>query len=277
MTMNTETIEMKNWITRHRHIPGDGPPLLLLHTLRTQLEFCLPLVERLGGAFDVHLVDLPGHGFATRKPGQEYTAAFMLDSVVELVESLDLEEAWIAGESIGGTLALGVAARMPSRWRRVVASNPYDSGRFIGGWKGAILSVIGARTPLVTGPEPPAVLKSVLSAGFARPDQLTDAFIETLVASAHRPHFQPFMHSMLAHQRTWFELRSLYAQIPRSLPVDLVYGEQDWSALSVRAENARAIASVEAHLELPETGHFSFMDRPEAVAQLLVAAASDDG
>ena len=41
---------------------GSGPPLLLLHTIRTQLEYFRDLVPLLDRHFTVYAVDLPGHG-----------------------------------------------------------------------------------------------------------------------------------------------------------------------------------------------------------------------
>jgi pimeloyl-ACP methyl ester carboxylesterase len=40
---------------------GDGPTVLLLHTLRTQAEYFAALVRHLDG-YDLVVPDLPGHG-----------------------------------------------------------------------------------------------------------------------------------------------------------------------------------------------------------------------
>jgi pimeloyl-ACP methyl ester carboxylesterase len=41
---------------------GDGPVLLLLHTLRTQLDLFHKVIPELARDFTVYAVDLPGHG-----------------------------------------------------------------------------------------------------------------------------------------------------------------------------------------------------------------------
>ena len=44
---------------------GSGPPLVLLHTIRTQLEYFRALVPLLAEKFTVYAVDMPGHGFSS--------------------------------------------------------------------------------------------------------------------------------------------------------------------------------------------------------------------
>lgn len=90
------------------------------------------VAERLAEHFRVHLVDLPGHG----RSGP--VADFTLDGVCEaLVEAVPARAHWL-GWSLGGMLALGVAARFPARVARLVsvASNP----RFVAGpgWPAAM-------------------------------------------------------------------------------------------------------------------------------------------
>ena len=41
---------------------GSGPPLLLMHTIRTQLEYFRALAPLLARSHTVYAIDLPGHG-----------------------------------------------------------------------------------------------------------------------------------------------------------------------------------------------------------------------
>src|SRR5205807_10120243 len=41
---------------------GSGPPLLLIHTIRTQLEYFRTLAPLLARSHTVYAIDLPGHG-----------------------------------------------------------------------------------------------------------------------------------------------------------------------------------------------------------------------
>jgi pimeloyl-ACP methyl ester carboxylesterase len=47
---------------------GDGPPLVLIHTIRTQLEYFRGLAPVLAKSYTVYAIDLPGHGHSPIDP-----------------------------------------------------------------------------------------------------------------------------------------------------------------------------------------------------------------
>jgi len=57
---------------------GQGPTVVLLHTLRTQLEYFIPLMRALDQDFEIVAPDLPGHGRSSA-PEVEYTARYFTD------------------------------------------------------------------------------------------------------------------------------------------------------------------------------------------------------
>src|ERR1043166_8828411 len=107
---------------------GSGPALVLLHSLRTQLDMFQKIVPALAERFRVHALDYPGHGHSDA-PDANYDAGFFVASVAGLLERLDVRDAVVVGESIGATLGLLLAARANPRVRGVVAVNPYDYDR----------------------------------------------------------------------------------------------------------------------------------------------------
>jgi pimeloyl-ACP methyl ester carboxylesterase len=42
---------------------GNGDPLILLHTIRTQLDYFESVIPQLAKHFTVYAIDLPGHGY----------------------------------------------------------------------------------------------------------------------------------------------------------------------------------------------------------------------
>ena len=89
---------------------GAGRTVVLLHTLRTQLEYFLPLVRALGDEFDVVVPDLPGHG-QSFAPTVEYTAEYFTDTMEQFLEASGLEDVLLAGESIGASISRLPAGR----------------------------------------------------------------------------------------------------------------------------------------------------------------------
>src|SRR5258706_15545877 len=83
---------------------GPGRPVVLLHTLRTQLDYFGPLLERLDTTrHEVIAVDLPGHGRSSA-PQVDYSAEYFSDTIERLLDQLELRDATLVGDSIGGTI-----------------------------------------------------------------------------------------------------------------------------------------------------------------------------
>ena len=111
---------------------GDGDPLILMHTIRTQLDYFEEVIPQLGKHFTVYAIDLPGHGYSSIDTKASYNEPYFRSAVIEFIEKLDLKEVTLVGESIGGVLALTVASQLPSCIKKVVSSNPYDYDRKYG-------------------------------------------------------------------------------------------------------------------------------------------------
>jgi pimeloyl-ACP methyl ester carboxylesterase len=44
---------------------GNGDPLILIHTIRTQLDYFEEVIPQLAKHFTVYAIDLPGHGYSS--------------------------------------------------------------------------------------------------------------------------------------------------------------------------------------------------------------------
>ena len=54
---------------------GSGPPLVLMHTVRTQLDHFQFVVPRITDAYTVYALDFPGMGWSDIVPGARYDEA----------------------------------------------------------------------------------------------------------------------------------------------------------------------------------------------------------
>ena len=70
---------------------GAGPILVLLHTLRTQLDLFEKVVPELSKHFTVYALDFPGHGYSDI-PNANYDAAFFTKTVEGFLNKLDLRD-----------------------------------------------------------------------------------------------------------------------------------------------------------------------------------------
>ena len=105
---------------------GTGPPLVLLHTVRTQLDYFQRILPALWDAFTVYALDLPGMGWSDVVPGARYDEPELRSAVVEFVRALELRDVTLAGESMGAAIALLASIELTDHVRNVVAFNPYD-------------------------------------------------------------------------------------------------------------------------------------------------------
>jgi pimeloyl-ACP methyl ester carboxylesterase len=256
---------------------GVGRPVVLLHTLRTQADYFLPLLERLDKTrFEVIAVDLPGHGHSSAPP-LEYGAGYFSDAVATLIEQLDLREVTLVGDSIGATIALTLAARGNARVRRVIAINPYDYGRYGGIRRSSPLAKVlftailwPAIGPLVARGETRAILRGVVNGGLYDRGALSADLVEELFRCGTLPGHVRALRSLSREWRSWTAARRGYPSIV--VPVTLVYGDHDWSRPAEREATARAIRGADV-VALPRCGHFASLEQPDAIARLIAAKA----
>jgi len=251
---------------------GQGPLLVLLHTLRTQLDIFQKVIPALSQHFEVYALDYPGHGFSDI-PKVEYTAEFFIDSVARFLERVNGEHATIVGESIGGTIALALAARHNPRVRGVIAVNPYDydEGRGLRRSSAIANLIFGLNDVPILGStfvrlRQYPVFQKVMEGGVAHKNALPPALLHEMYSVGNRPHhYQAFM-SLVAHWADWEKARVEYPKI--DVPVLLVYGDHDWSRQEEREANHRAIPGAQMTI-VKDAGHFLSLDAPEALTQLI--------
>lgn len=107
---------------------GSGEPLVLLHGFTGTWRVWLPVMPKLAERFDVLAPTLAGHcGADPWQEGVEPTIAALADAAEAELDNAGIESAHIAGNSLGGWLALELAKR--GRARSVVCLSP------AGGWR----------------------------------------------------------------------------------------------------------------------------------------------
>jgi pimeloyl-ACP methyl ester carboxylesterase len=98
----------------HYQEKGEGTPLVLLHGFTSSTYSWKDVFEPLSRTFRVIAVDLKGFGFSG-KPDGDYTRRAQAQVVAHLLNHLRIEKAWLAGNSMGGEVALNVALANPQR------------------------------------------------------------------------------------------------------------------------------------------------------------------
>ncbi|WP_134954608.1 alpha/beta fold hydrolase, partial [Xanthomonas citri] len=81
----------------HIDVIGHGPALVLLHGWALHGGVFAPLVERLAPHYQLHLVDLPGHGFS-----RDDSTPLALPYVVAEIAAATPPAVWLGGGGGGG-------------------------------------------------------------------------------------------------------------------------------------------------------------------------------
>jgi pimeloyl-ACP methyl ester carboxylesterase len=101
---------------RYIEVPGEDPPLLWLHGWQcSSTGELLPAAVRapLRGRRSL-LVDFLGHGYSDKPLDFAYTREAHARTIVALVDALGLSECGVVGHSMGGAVAVHVAAARPT-------------------------------------------------------------------------------------------------------------------------------------------------------------------
>ena len=250
---------------------GSGPALVLMHTIRTQLDYFHRVIPQLWDSFTVYALDLPGMGWSDIVPGARYEEPDLRAAVVEFVTGLDLHDVTLAGESLGGALALHAAVDLKGRVARVVAFNTYDYPR--GLERGNVFArfiISSVRMPglgpLFAAMENRPIMKGIMRGGVVDDRMLPDDFVVELRKSGRRKGYPGVARAVYRSLKGFVKARDRYRDV--AVPVTLVYSDEDWSRPAEREHVADLLAEVE-RITLPDIGHFSALERPNEVARIL--------
>ena len=116
-----ESVDAGGIRTNYLHT-GSGAPVVLVHgsgpgvSAYANWRLTLPpLAER----FEVFAPDMVGFGFTDRPEGVAYTLETWVDQLVGFLDALELPRVSVVGNSLGGAIALRLAARHPQRVHRL--------------------------------------------------------------------------------------------------------------------------------------------------------------
>lgn len=247
---------------------GTGEPLILVHGIGHHWQAWLPVIDLLAATRTVIAVDLPGFGASPGLPVHvPYTAESLADAVESFCARIGVREPHVAGNSLGGYIALELASR--GVVRSAVALSP------AGFWSRPEL--LYCRTALrglraSARSMPAAQLASVAAdpllrgvcAGLlvAHPSRLEpDALVAATRALAESEGFEPTLDSFAG----------LMPPAPPKSPITIAWGEHDRLLPCRQAVRAARWSGQRVKL-LKGCGHVPMSDDPALVARVVLGA-----
>jgi len=254
------------------HRGGSGPPMVLLHGITDTWRTWELVLPRLEPHHDVLAPTLLGHsGGGPLEPDGNVTLADLVDNAERDMDAAGFETAHLVGNSLGGWIALELAAR--GRARSVVAISP------AGGWEPGnrralrtywqfvlVQRFLGAALPLaldmVKRPRSRAlVLGDLVTHGERVPAPLAAALVR---GAADCPAVLP----LLTEQRDGSGFPELG---PIDVPIRIAWATRDrilpYRHLSSRF---RQLIPDAEWIDIRGAGHLAQIDHPDEVAELVL-------
>ena len=98
---------------------GHGPALILIHGLAGNALNFSRLSEQLSQHYTVYSIDRPGSGFSTRDANTSASFEVQSRMIQEWMSKVGITEAFVAGHSMGGAIALRLALDAPNKIKAV--------------------------------------------------------------------------------------------------------------------------------------------------------------
>ncbi|MCW2997158.1 MAG: alpha/beta hydrolase [Solirubrobacterales bacterium] len=249
---------------------GAGEPLVLVHGIGSQWRIWEPVLDTLAADFDVIAIDLPGFGRTPHDgtgPGVEAQA----ERVAQFFRDLDLGLPHVAGNSMGGAIALELArtgavatatAVSPAGFwtprERVFCQQSLQLSR-------RLLAAIAPVVPALV--RSPVGRTSLMSQLVARPWRMDgEAAIDHLAVLTDAPAFDACCAAFADY--TFHDAEEL-----RGVPVTIAWGDYDFLLLSRQRDRARKVMPWAHHVPLAGCGHAPFSDDPALLASVIAAGA----
>lgn len=266
----TATITVDGLAVRYRDT-GTGDPILLVHGIGGSLEDWDPQHERLSARHRVISMDLPGFGWSDRT-AEPITLRTLGRFIGSFLDAVGIDgPVHLAGNSLGGAVAMRFAADHPSRVSTLLLTAPAGLGAEVS--IALRLLAIGPLARKLLRPGRSAAIRG-LQGIFRDRSFITEDRIDAAVTRAARPQVAATMTELLGELGTFRGVRrgwreQLLEQLrPHRIPTLVVWGENDLILPATHLQAARQTLSAgEFHL-LADCGHMPQIERADDFAAL---------
>lgn len=247
---------------------GPGRPnLLLIHGFANSLQSFRLLAPMLAEHFHVVTVDAPGFGLSAKPVDRDYGNASQAKAIADFAAALGLDRYVVGGHSMGGTLAVYVAASDP-HVTGLVLMNP-----------GIISTGVPAFTRYLFWPLPRVMARMFGSRGFREdflkrsfldPSIVTPQVMDAMMLAPRSAGYLEGMTSMMGQYRSGDE-PAMASRV--RVPTLIVWGMQDRSKLPGEQQQVQRLIPGSRLVEVPDSGHYVQEEQPAAVAAAIIAEA----
>lgn len=249
----------------------EHPPLVLLHGLGSAATIFKPIISKLSQDFRVITVDLPGHGQTKLDKAQAMDPKSLGTAVFDSVENeYGIRRFHVVGNSLGGWIALEMAAQQPERIVNLTGLAP------AGLW---LVPATRRKASEAKSYYLARLLKPFFRVG------LHFKILRKIGFSSVSPKWQQLSYetcydaSMAMVQASgYFQLwdgmitRRFDARVAESTPVTILFGDSD-NTLPAQGSQERSLAPAHCTwLIIEGCGHAPMWDYPELIVKIITQA-----
>jgi pimeloyl-ACP methyl ester carboxylesterase len=268
---------------------GGGEPALYLHGLGGASTNWTDLAALLAGRLDAEAPDLPGFGHSAPPPRRNYSLEAQARLAAELIERRGRGPVHLFGNSMGGAVAVLLAATRPELVRTLTLVSPAMPDLRPRRGSDPVLPLlllpgadrlVGRR--LIRMP-PEARVRALLMLCYADPSRVPPNRLAEAAADVRHRNELPWATDALARALRGL-IGAYFVRGPRSLwrlaaritaPTLVVWGAED-RLVDVSLAPRTALAIPDARLlVLPRIGHTAQLEDPETVARAILGLLED--
>ena len=232
---------------------GDGPCLLLMHSIGCDLTLWDPQIEALAGDFRIVRFDARGHGRSDAPKG-DYTLDRLARDALAVLDAVGADSAYLCGLSLGGVTAQWLALHAAARVEGIVIANTAARIGAAEAWQARGDMAIAQGMQAIA---PTAITRFFSERFLASSPETADIFMQRLLTTA--PEGYAGCCAVLRDTDFTGQLGAI------ALPTIVIGGTLDVpTPLSQAEELAKAIPA--ARLVALDAGHLSNVEQPAAFA-----------
>jgi pimeloyl-ACP methyl ester carboxylesterase len=262
---------------------GQGPDVVLIHGLGgTKSSFFETAAALAAGGYRVHAIDLPGFGASSKPLRAPYNARWFAEAVVGALDALDIDHAFVVGNSMGGRVALEVGLTAPERVDGLALLSPAVA--FVKRDLHQVVRLLRPEWGLLPHAIPRPLVARQFWSLFHDREAIDEALADVVVDGFRKTYANPAgRHAFLASARNIYldppwGRNGFYTRLAELAPPALfVWGSHDWLIPSAFRHVVDEWLPAARQVVLPGCGHVPQVEQPDAVNPLLLRFFADAG
>ena len=257
---------------------GSDPVLILVHGFGGSTFGWRHVMEPLAASgWNVVALDLPGFGLAEKGWGQSYEHESQAGFVLSVMDQMNIQDAVIAGHSMGGNVVSWVAALAPERVRGLALIDaaivsPSITRNTAAATALSLPPLRRATRILIRSAFTEATFGELLGSAFAVKSAATPETIRGYAAASRLPEWDAALLGIIRDASANALPSSIGEIVDRPdapIPTLILWGADDsWVPLSA-GESLRDALPAATYVVLPGLGHVPFEEDPEAFTQAM--------